>query len=406
MIWNGEKMQSVKLQNATEKAFGAVFLFLPISKPLLFISLFVALLLLVASGGFIKAIRSWRTLPWVAPALVLAILPLLSLIVHRHLGQQTSYLDLSYYWSFALIAFLAASQMRILPWMRMFLCGVFLVFCYTQLLAIGWWPFDRAPSASANSILYSQFLAVGIVLLSILFKHEDRRRGKIVYLIGIGLFSVGLVSGNGRTGMLIVVVLLPFISSNLFKHHNLVKFISVCLVASIVMLMSPKVQTRIEAAVKDVQLFQTGVTETSIGHRFEMWKTAWDVFRAHPLIGASPVGFVDAWDSTPRMEGAKAFVEPHNAFMFFASSYGSIGLGALIWLYAALLWTGWIHRQRLEGGIVFAFAVTCIVASLTNTLFMGAVSHAWVMLFIGLQGSLMLVSPKAVSDCQQKVAQA
>lgn len=399
-------MQLVKLQNATEKAFGAVFLFLPISKPLLFISLFVALLLFVASGGFSKAIRSWRTLPWVAPALVLAILPLLSLVAHRHFGPQFSYLDLSYYWLFALISFLAASQMRILPWMRMLLCGIFIVFCHTQLVVAGWWQFGQAPSASANSILYSQFLAVGIVLYSILFKHEDDRRRKIIYLIGIGLFSLGLVSGNGRTGILIVIVLLPFISSNLFNRHSLGKFVFVCLVASVVILMSPKVQTRIEAAVNDFQLFQTGVTESSIGYRFEMWKTAWQVFRTHTLIGASPSGFVAAWESRPGEEGAKAFVEPHNAFMFYASSYGLIGLGALIWLYAALLWTGWAHRQRLEGGIVFAFAVSCIVASLTNTLFMGAVSHAWVMLFIGLQGSLMLETPRSAAKYRQNAVQA
>jgi O-antigen ligase len=82
-------------------------------------------------------------------------------------------------------------------------------------------------------------------------------------------------------------------------------------------------------------------------------------------------------------------VEPHNAYLFFATSYGLIGLIALIWLYAALLWTGWRHRHSLEGGIVFAFAVICIVGSLTNTMFMGTVSHLWMILFIGLQGGLL-----------------
>ena len=394
----------MKFQSATEKAFGAVFLFLPISKPLFFISFLVAVLLFIASGGFVKAVRSWRTLPWAAPAFILAILPLLSLVIHRHIGQQVDSLDLSYYWLFALITFLAASQMSILPWMRMLLCGIFLVFCYTLLAANGWWPFNRAPSAWANSILYSQFLAVGIVLISILFKHEDRRHAKIIYFVGMALFLIGLASGIGRTGMLIVAVLLPFILGNLFPGRNLIKLVLACMVAIAVLLMSPTVQNRIEAAGNDIELFQGGVTQTSIGYRFEMWKTAWEVFRGNPVLGASPAGYVAAWTERQTAEAAKAMVEPHNAFMFFASSYGVIGLGALIWLYAALLWTGWVYRYRLEGAIVFAFAVTCIVASLTNTLFMGAVSHAWVMLFIGLQGSLAQPSTNAAPELRTKIA--
>jgi O-antigen ligase len=30
-----------------------------------------------------------------------------------------------------------------------------------------------------------------------------------------------------------------------------------------------------------------------------------------------------------------------------------------------------------------------VLGSLTNTMFLGAVSHSWLMLFIGLQGGLM-----------------
>lgn len=381
--------QFVQLRSATNKAFGAVFFFLPVSKPLMYFSLLAAFLLFIASGDFVKAVKNWRNLPWTTPAIVLALLPLIWSLMPGNGDLQFTNLQLSYYWLFAFLVFLASSQMSIVPWMHAFLGGVFVVLCYTQLTARGWWPFKHAPSASANYILYSQFLAAAIVLLSVLYKHADCRRKKIVYLTGMGLFFLGVASGYGRTGLLIVVILLPYIFLNIFRVPSIFKVIIGCLVASFVLAMSPAVQTRINHAVQDVALFRQEVTETSLGYRFEMWETAWEVFRRNPVFGASPAGFRAAWTNKISDEDAKDFREPHNAFLFYASSYGGIGLASLIWLYLALLWTGWRQRHSLEGSIVFAFAVIAVLSSFTNTIFMGAVSLAWLMLFIGLQGGLL-----------------
>lgn len=380
------------LRFATNNAFGAAFFFLPVSKPLLYFLLLAALLLFTASGDFVKAVRNWRTLPWTAPAIVLALLPLSSSLMHGNSDLQFTNLQLSYYWLFAFLVFLAASQMHIVPWIHAFLGGVFLVLCYTQLAARGWWPFKYAPSASANYILYSQFLAAALVLLSVLYKHADSQRKKLVYLTCMGLFFFGVASGNGRTGLLIVVILLPYIFLNIFRKQNISKVILACLVAFLVLAMSPAVQTRINNAVQDVTLFRQDVTETSLGYRFEMWETAWDVFCKNPVFGASPAAFRGAWVNKVSKDRAKEFREPHNAFLFYASSYGVIGLVSLIGLYLALLWTGWRQRHSLEGGIVFAFALIVVLSSFTNTIFMGAVSLAWLMLFIGLQGGLLHTS--------------
>ena len=397
----------VKLQKATEIAFGAAFFFLPLSKALLFISLAIALLLFVASGGFMRALRCWRTLPWTVPAALLAALPLLSLAIHPHVDKPWSHLETSYYWLFALLTFLAASQMPILQWMRALLCGVFLTFCYVQLPMKAWWPLDP-PSATANYILYSQFLAIGVLLLSILYKFDSSRRNRGLYVAGMICFFIGVAlgmefagiegrNGMGRTGMVVVLLLLPFIITNIFTIQNRAKAALACVLVSVALLMTPTVQMRIKDGANDMQLLQHNVTQTSLGYRTEMWKTAWGVFRSHPLLGAGPAGFERAWNSVPRDGAAKAFVEPHNAFLYYASSYGMLGLGALLCLYAAMLWTGWRQRQTMAGSIVLAFALVLVLSSFTNTIFMGAVSRAWLMLFVGLQGAL-LYRPEKTND--------
>jgi O-antigen ligase len=398
---DGYQGQSVKLLNAAQSTYAAAFFFLPLSKAFLFILLALGFLLFAAGGGFSKAVRGWRSLPWTWPALVLAALPLVSLLIHPTSQKPLTNLD----WLIAPMTFLVASQMRVLPWIRALLLGTFVGFCYAQLPYKGWWPLDP-PSLIANYILYSQFLAIGVVLLSILYKFEANKGLRALYAVGMALFFAGLASGMGRTGMWVVLALLPFIITNLFAKQNRAKAALLCSIAAMALLMAPTVQKRIKDAVSDIQLLQQNVTQTSLGYRAEMWKTAWGVFRDHPLVGGGQAGFEQAWASQPRGEAAKAFVEPHNAFLFYASFYGVFGLLALLWLYAALLRTGWRQRQSFEGRIVFAFALMLVLCSFTNTVFMGSVSRAWVMMFLGLQGALLYSACQPAPAPQRKAVSA
>lgn len=383
-----------KFQQSTGIAFTAAYFFLPISKPLLYLSLSIAFLLFVVSGEFLRAVRNYRNLPWISPAIILALLPIASFLVHANAGTQSSYLQLSYYWIFAFITYLAASRIRIVPWVHAFLVGVLMLFIHTQFAGNGLWTFPHAPSGAANYILYSQFLAMSIVLLSVLYRHTNQRVKKGIYLFGMCLFFFGLALGHGRTGLLTVVILLPYILQNIFRQRNSITILAVGATICLVLSLSPVVQSRLKDAAQDVVLFQQNMRQTSLGYRFEMWETAWNVFRTHPFVGAGPSGFRKAWADKAEEDVAKAFREPHNAFLFYASSFGMTGLIALVWLYMAMLWTGWRARHSLEGGVVFAFAVVCVLSSVTNTVFLGAVSLAWMMLFVGIQGGIANAVPE------------
>lgn len=386
VAYNGK---SASIASAAQAAFCSAFFFLPISKALLFLSLAVAFTLFFASGAGIDALRRWRTLGWVAPALVLAALPLLSLVVHDDRAAAISHLGLSYYWLLAFGTFLASSTYAVLPWLRAFVAGMFVVFCHSTATLLGWLASPWAPSALGNYILYSQLLAMAIVLLSVLYRHEADWRLRWFYLLLMTGFYAGLLTGDGRSGMLAVLVLMPFVFFNIFPRASMWRVVLVSAIAVAVLLMSPRVQTRIEAAVNDLTLLQSEVTETSLGYRYEMWRTAASIIHDHPLLGAGPEGFNKVWHSMPKTGQGVEFVEPHNAFLYYASSYGLPGLAALAWLYIALLLSGWRRRATLEGGVLFAFAVVCIVGSFTNTMFRGTVSHTWLMLFIGLEGGLL-----------------
>jgi O-antigen ligase len=380
---------SASIDSFAQIAFCAAFFFLPISKALLFVSLTAAFVLFFASGAGREALGRWHTLGWVAPALMLAAFPLLSLVVHDDRAAAVSHLGLSYYWVLAFGTFLASSTYSVLPWLRAFVAGMFVVFCYSTAATLGWVAAQWSPSAMGNYILTSQLLAMAIVLLSVLYRHERERWLRWCYLLLMGGFYAGLLTGDGRSGMLAVLVLMPFVFFNIFPHASMRRVVLVTAIAVGVLLMSPRVQTRIEAAVNDLTLLQSEVTATSLGYRYEMWRTAASIIHDHPWLGAGPEGFNKVWHSIPKTGQGVEFVEPHNAFLYYASSYGLPGLAALVWLYVALLLSGWRRRATLEGGVLFAFAVVCIVGSFTNTMFRGTVSHTWLMLFIGLEGGLL-----------------
>ncbi|MFC7514729.1 O-antigen ligase family protein [Herbaspirillum sp. GCM10030257] len=376
----------VKSGVAAQHALTAAFFFLPLFKPVMFLSLLAAIVLFLASDRFSEAWRQATLQSWLLPALILSILPGLSLLLHDDPTQTE--LNLSYYWLAAFLVYLASSRMRIVPWLWAFVAGIFIVFCYVQIRFPGQVELATGLAALGNYILYSQLLAIAVVLLSILYKHETRRILRLICVAGMAVFFFGLVSGDGRSGLLSLLLLFPLVAGNMVSKKNRRLVLVVCLAGLLATAMAPRVQKRINAGINDLKLMQQDRKDTSLGYRLDMWQTAADVVRAHPVFGAGQAGFEKAWHARHPKGQAQSFIEPHNAFLFFASAFGLIGLAALVWLYAAMLWTGWCHRHTMEGGVVFAFAVVCIVGSVTNTMFMGAVSHTWVMLFIGLQGSL------------------
>jgi O-antigen ligase len=377
-------------RNAANKAFCAAFFLLPISKPLTFISLALAFLLLLAGGELRHSLPQLRKATWVVPALLLAVVPLLAIPFHVTV-QENNDLELVYYWVIAFFTALAAGRMAILPWLRAFVIGVLAVACFSGLTAVLPVALESRPAAQGNYILYSQFLAIGIGIAAVLFHHERQRAWRLLYVAAALVFFLSLVFSQGRSGMLALLALLPLVFTRFLSSTGRIKVFLACVAAVVLMALSPVAQDRVQSAVQEFKMYGDDQVRTSIGYRFEMWHTAWRAYLKHPVIGAGPEGFSTEWkkDSSGQEKQATGFIEPHNAFLFYASRYGTLGLGALIWLYGAMLVAGWRTRRSMEGGIVLAFAIVCVVGSLTNTMFMGAASRTWMMLFIGLQGALL-----------------
>jgi O-antigen ligase len=385
---------------ATSAAFAAAFFCLPLSKPATFAALGVAMVLLALGWLRERGTVERRLPPWAGSIAVLALLPLASVALHPDGTANLRYLSLGYLWLLPFAVFAGARRADVATWLAAFLGGTALAWIHLRLESIGVTLLPARPAALGNYILTSQFLALGMVAAAVLHRHDPRPLARAAYWVIAAAMAWGVATGEGRTGAVVALGLMPLVASALLPRRGLAVVAAACAIGAAALLASPTVQTRIERAVHDVALWRTGddqaLTErgdglqNSIGLRLEMWRTAGRVFAEHPIAGAGPQAFQRAWWARFPEPGAR-FAEPHNAYLFYAAAYGLPGVLALVAFVVALLRTGWRHRARLAGAVTLGFGLMVAIAGLTNTLILGTTSTQMLMLFAGLAGALWRV---------------
>jgi O-antigen ligase len=385
---------------ATSAAFAAAFFFLPLSKPATYAALGVATVLLALGWLRERGVVARRLPPWTAAVVVLAAMPALSLAVHPDGAANLRYLSLGYVWLLVFPVFAGARRADVGGWLAAFLGGAALAWIHLRLEAIGVTLLPARPAALGNYILTSQFLALGLVAAALLHRHDPRPVARGAYWVIAAAMAWGIAAGEGRTGMVVGLALMPLVASALLPRRGVAVVAVVCAVGAAALLASPTVQTRIERAADDVAHWRaaddralaerSAGVQNSIGLRLEMWRTAAAIFAAHPLAGAGPQAFQRTWWQRFH-EPATRFSEPHNAYLFYASAYGLPGLLALVALVVALLRTGWRHRARLAGGATLGLGIMVAIGGLTNTLILGTTSAQMLVLFAGLAGALWRV---------------
>jgi O-antigen ligase len=391
------------LERANALAFGTAFFLLPLSKAGTFLALCAGAALLAACMLRGRHTGEARLPPHAAAIAVLALLPFTSLILHADVTANLEYLGKGYQWLLVPLVFAGARRADVTGWIAAFVGGTMLAWGAGQWLSIGTAPVHPVGIAAlGNYILASQFLVLAIVCAALLFAHEPRPAARAVYMTLVATLLYGLATGPGRTGVLVALVTLPLIVSAMLPGRGARVVLAGVLLGATVLLASPTTRDRIAQGIDDVRDWRAGGADAlvgdtslrtnSIGLRLEMWRTAAGIFVEHPLAGAGPTAFQQAWQQ--RFPGPEErFAEPHNAYLFYAAAYGLPGLLALVAFIVTLLRVGWRHRDRLAGGVTLGFGLMVAVAALTNTLVLGTTSAQMLFMFAGLSGALWPLRP-------------
>ncbi|MBT0654218.1 O-antigen ligase family protein [Geobacter luticola] len=223
---------------------------------------------------------------------------------------------------------------------------------------------------AGNLLLFSL-----VATVSLLLEADSRRKIAYAGAMTVQLFAFYL---NGTRGAWIAFALIlaciPFL---VLKLRTLWK---VAYIAAVVLAMSlvtrgTYFQTKLHEAVTDVRQYGEGVSDTSLGGRFEMWKASSRMFMEHPLIGVGAGDWVDEFQKITRQSKASAFLmqfnQPHSIYLEALSTRGLVGMASLLLFigYPAIyVWRRKGRETAVFRSVVLFSTLAMLISGLTDTL--------------------------------------
>lgn len=196
-------------------------------------------------------------------------------------------------------------------------------------------------------------LLMGIALL-----REDRSEGLLVYLSAILLLWVALVMSRSRGGLLAVTVEV-ICAASLFVHSRYrrrtesrgsigwrgpvvttgltVIAVVAITIGGLVWLGGDQLTTGVETASIEMEHLNLAHEGT---RRSDIWRTTWQMARAHPFAGAGMGGY---WAEVPVHHDASGLQTPqqaHNDYLELLASGGIIGAAIFVWFVVLLIGAG------------------------------------------------------------------
>lgn len=276
-----------------------------------------------------------------------------------------------------------------LPWqrkhfillVRLFLAGIAVNAIINGLQWLHLFPW-RIPRPGEGPVGYTDRIFLSMTLTSALLWIAYDLKNKIVLPPTLNsvlalIFFVQLITAGGRAGQLSFALLLPVALWMLYPGRWRGWAMAVVILGLLGLGMSPHVLKRIQEARIDIQQYQTGNVETSVGLRLVYWEGALRMAEENPILG---VGTGDYKTEMTRLQQIHAIPEtprypetfhPHNSYLAYLAGLGMTGLFIFLWFLWAATQEAWRHREHASAWFKLAYMGIFILGSFTDTLIWG-----------------------------------
>ena len=371
-------------------SFCLMLFLLPMTKSPALIAGGLTIALWVFSGRFIKDLGALLKQKWAKPVLLFIILPWLGLLWTNDFQKGLDFAQKSYYWLFA-FAVISIPHTRAINLIWAFIAGLSLNVLVSIFQYIGIIPYLRQDFATGlltginPYISYSLILVLGMAILSFVFGNVEKRWQKVLIIILIASYIFNLSIIHGRSGYIAFLVLLPVIIFNLAGKKHIMKGVIAVVFITVIFLFSPMVQNRINLIKEEISLYYQGHKGTSVGLRLYVWENSIKIFANSPLIGVGTGGFAKSLVELNSNTSLPALDQPHNSFLYMATSFGLIGIFSILWLFVVFLKKGWRCRNNLAGYSVFLFGIILIIGSMTDNQILSRITGILLAVFMGMR---------------------
>ncbi len=237
----------------------------------------------------------------------------------------------------------------------------------------------------SNNVTQSLLLAIGgfLALFAARCLVSGRRKLHLaLVVVGLGVLVTLIVSQNGRSGILALIVMLTTVS--LMRSQGWARLgagLCVAVLLGALISLVPLQRDRFGQALRELGRPDQVTEVSSMGVRIKIWHDTLNMVWEKPLmgwgLGSYGIGHASYRDSNRDALMTQANTDPHNQFLQIWVEMGLPGLAA----FAALVW-GSFRQMGPRGYREIGIAV--LAAWLVNSLFS---SHFWVF----SEGHLILV---------------
>ncbi len=186
----------------------------------------------------------------------------------------------------------------------------------------------------------------GVLCLAGLGWAASLKKYRWMYIVLLGIAAVAglatsVLSGSrgGWVGLPIILLIAFFTYRRVFSIKSQLVVVLIVIMGATYVFFNPQlgVQERIKEATHQVNLFQEGEVNTSVGLRFEMWRGAYKLIQENPFLGWGIEGYEEGMAALVEKGEIHAetaeFNHSHNDFIDRLAKHGAMGLFTLLLLY-------------------------------------------------------------------------
>jgi O-antigen ligase len=213
----------------------------------------------------------------------------------------------------------------------------------------------------------------------------------VIILFLLAVYDV-LFINIGRSGYVVFSSLFFLISWQQFRWKGLiVAFLIAILLFASTLFFSETFKARFFITRSDLQQYDIGNMDTSIGLRLSFYKNSLQLLREHPWIGVGTGGFTQAYS---HREGSKRWIttNPHNEYLNIAVQFGLLGIIVLFSLFF-MHWYTSFQLVTIQKDFAQAILVSIAVGSLFNSWLMDLTQGIFYVFFTALVFSKPLRAP-------------
>ena len=247
------------------------------------------------------------------------------------------------------------------------------------------------PFIFKDHIIQSMLMVLATYFLVVQSWFSQKRRGLFGILIILMIYNILFMSA-GRLGYLLVFCLSILFLYQIYRLRGLfIGGLILTILSIVVYSHSVMLQERVDLIFENIQTYQQGDSDTSVGNRLEWYTNTVTLIAEKPVFGSGTGSFSYEYQKLANRLGLETTTNPHNEYLMIGMQWGVIGIALFLYFF----YTVWRSSKKLTQSTHFmvqGLLLTMMVGCLFNSFWLDTTEgHIFAYLIGVFYGGLSLI---------------